>query len=1048
MLKTHRNQEMKKTANIQFQSFRLCPLSKNPTTEWSNKNRERDMKLRTIQQMIDDSSTGYGIICGLVNKICIVDLDFYKFDSETRRATSWANKFTCDFGEDFIDKFDTFTVLTASGGFHLYFIYDPRIGTKSSSATSVDTRSDGGYVVAPGTCIRLENSREIKKYTVLKDREIKKAPEALVLWLMNNLGSGSGSKKTRPNRTMPDEINIMTRINNQFKVSMSDEEILYFFDDGLPDKQFDDYILVQQFTVAIKSIDNPRIRDIWWAILNKRVADKRHFLEGSSWHLFGREKLYEKLNYTNMITLTNFLTGKAQKHSDQGKKMLPYIKIKELPCSHANLRMDSVIDKNFMMVPDVLVSREKLGYKSINEFRQAFKYVKMLLVRSDTATGKSTSVINYMIQTGMPMISIVSRRALGREQVRSWNKTLADAKSIEQFHYWEDIRDEIAEDRKSDKPWNQKSRWSHFKGYNIVCTVDSCDALMEFEDFAGYILYLDETNSLISYMLNTGYIDPKRIRLFGNIKRMVNTATFVIGTDADLSPSCMKLANFCGIEKADYKYINNAFQHNKGVKVYEVSDAQDIINMIKSEDKILVCCDSKTHVILLEKLSKVELGKIQSFVGGVEGDIDLDAHKKVIISPVVINGLDSVMRRRVVAFYACHSIGVNDMAQQVCRCRNIIDLTICFKNKPIQIPDFDDYDHAKTCIENRADNVRKSFETFGITQAPTDDEKAFNELMAMDAYITDCMNTNMFAHFLAKLEQKGFDVSAVRQKYVSFSDSSDIRVGSQRLTQERLDHLNDCVKQFNERGDDDTDFKPLPYNDLRALRRAKNIFDEDVLKRNEFLGIPWGIIIDKNYQKFLLDDYVVSDMKNYMKYQKNDKDNFENLAGKDDFNASKGTSTDMKIDHYKKFCQLIGMTQFETDTWTNECVDIIHRVSDEPEFLGKWDDGDEVWSEGAVEFNGVSGLRLKGLEPEISRDWYEKYRQIYKIRRGTKAPDLTDGSDCLKLWANMTRHLFGDEIIESKQSKKRSEGGMRIYKLNSNVIWEYGEIAGYVSKKS
>ena len=64
-------------------------------------------------------------ICGKINDITVVDLDSYKWKDDN-------HIFYKTFGKDFIKTFNTYTVKTASGGYHLYFKYVdlPNINSK------------------------------------------------------------------------------------------------------------------------------------------------------------------------------------------------------------------------------------------------------------------------------------------------------------------------------------------------------------------------------------------------------------------------------------------------------------------------------------------------------------------------------------------------------------------------------------------------------------------------------------------------------------------------------------------------------------------------------------------------------------------------------------------------------------------------------------------------------------------------------------------------------------------------------------------------------
>ena len=58
------------------------------------------------------------IITGEINNITVFDIDSYKWSDKKEHL------FIKKFSDDFVKRFNTFTVKTAGGGYHLYFKYD------------------------------------------------------------------------------------------------------------------------------------------------------------------------------------------------------------------------------------------------------------------------------------------------------------------------------------------------------------------------------------------------------------------------------------------------------------------------------------------------------------------------------------------------------------------------------------------------------------------------------------------------------------------------------------------------------------------------------------------------------------------------------------------------------------------------------------------------------------------------------------------------------------------------------------------------------------
>lgn len=101
-----------------------------------------------------------GIITGKISGITVVDLDP---DKKTGILSTELNTFP-----------ETFTVRTPSGGYHLYYSYDPTLDNSVKAfpeLPSVDIRNDGGYVVgAHSVTSYLENgTKKGGTYEIVKD---------------------------------------------------------------------------------------------------------------------------------------------------------------------------------------------------------------------------------------------------------------------------------------------------------------------------------------------------------------------------------------------------------------------------------------------------------------------------------------------------------------------------------------------------------------------------------------------------------------------------------------------------------------------------------------------------------------------------------------------------------------------------------------------------------------------------------------------------------------------------------------------------------------
>ena len=140
----------------------------------------------------DNPKANIGIVCQVSNLI-IIDLDIAKGEDP---PIKWSGLQVKN-GEDVfmsickkhndLSAFDTYTVITPSGGKHLYF-YDQNEPIKQGSEVNgwwrVDTRSRGGYIVAEGSQIFDSNSKQPRSYS-----SINASQEILILpdWLRKEL---------------------------------------------------------------------------------------------------------------------------------------------------------------------------------------------------------------------------------------------------------------------------------------------------------------------------------------------------------------------------------------------------------------------------------------------------------------------------------------------------------------------------------------------------------------------------------------------------------------------------------------------------------------------------------------------------------------------------------------------------------------------------------------------------------------------------------------------------------------------------------------------
>ena len=689
------------TEIAKFKRFNLISNSKNPTNEWSKKNRKKSFRRGEFKN-------NSGVPTGKVNNITVVDLDFHKFD------TSHINEFEKEF-KNFVCDFNTYTVQTANDGYHLYFEYDEEIKQTVNNTYHIDIRSDGGYVVSPGSMI------DGKSYKVVNDTTVKPIPVGLRQWLLKNLYTidtqiKSSNKRVRKAREI-------TPVVHKYNFTRSELKTLI---ENLPEKYWsiENYNFLK-FTSFCKFFD---IQDIWDEV-NQTKPGYNH---------------ENNINcYWNYATCNENIIDEIL-----SEEYINYGKYKPIPVNviQPDVKIDTGDEKKY--------PKHKLGYQF---FEPNINY----LVKSDTGTGKTTSFKHYVKDSKKKFISIVSRISLADEQYRVFSEHNITCK-----HY--NIADHL------------------HNGDNIIITIDSIGRMYDV-DFSDYVIFLDEYNSLLKYLVTSDTLASRRSIVYSLFKRIVHNASQIICADADLNDISIK---WMRQHRQNITYIQNSYLHNRNIGAYEIKSFNDLLVKLRTETKFLLCTDSKSNAELIYKELKDD--SICLITGGKEdsrkGDskketLDLDAHKKVIFSPKIMYGVDSTMKRNVYCYYKEHTIEPTGYLQQVARCRNIDELFYLFGKKKFA---FSSKTYDDICMETYKQNM------LGIRYFKEEvNPEVFNEyqnLLNKYLYIQDCYSTNKFAHFRHLLTQRGFVIDT-NEKFLKMKET-EMRVMKKELKQQKFEQFN------------------------------------------------------------------------------------------------------------------------------------------------------------------------------------------------------------------------------------------------------------------
>lgn len=957
-------------------------------------------------------NTNCGVACGKINDIVVLDLDFYKDGDE-----GTINIFNETFGTDYT-IFDTFSVKTGSGGWHLYFKYDPDIKQTTNAETSVDIRNDGGYVVAAGTHFTTSDNK-VKKYTVEHDSTIKVMPPALKQWCLDHLYKGTKMerKQRNPKIKVHNPITNMDVVAKQDEVDLgvytfdlSDNEIEEIFCKGISDKYFNNYSDWLIFTTAMKTLNKV---DLWDKYSRIRGGDNYDYDKNN--------QVYDGITAHNTLFCVEHLAKNST--AEGSDSVLSYTKYKPTEC-HKEMAT-------------ININRNKLGIKDgeqIDFIEEFLDDTRCLVVRSDTGTGKTTSMKKYMKNENCKFLSIVSRISLGKEQ----NKVFQDG-GLE-CNYWEEIQEEMDENNCNAIHYDDFMQWKHNEGRNMCITIDSLIKLADFKDFHGYTLYLDEFNSLVEYFITCGNMNQKRVQIYKLLRKVMHQCTNIVCTDADISDNSLLLLKNWNIQ---YKYINNEYKHNNNIKATEIHNFDDLIAKLKTEPKWMCCADSKTMVDIMERMGGDP--SIKSFTSEHSGDIDLDAHNKVIFSPKIVYGLDSVLERPVFCYYKCHTITPAAMVQQICRNRNITELFYHFHQSGKSCNPYK-YHNIEECKMDILGRDKYGASTFKILDGNESEE--YVNLLAGFLYNYDCYDTNKFAHFINIIKCRGF----ITDRNFQHSDNGksigkeikEMKTEKAKELEYKCNRFNECWKKrnkidekrirynekinklefqlalpFGDEDDVDMDMDDLecyedelkhldvPEYSGEDLDAVKCNFSEGVIKLNEILQIP--------FQKIKMKSSLFYDPKELEKhwgcsamfFDHSDK-LMENIIKEGDFNSNKSTSIKSQVILCRKFKKMIGLKDSYYDT----------PLDDKGYF------NEEV---------------IKPLDKKQLEKFAKEYKTVFRYR-GKDFENLTDSHTCIVMYVKMMKTICGDGIIQKKKTTKDGEHYVK-YKYNmDNVMQQYSII--------
>ena len=763
------NSEKKISNNkyMKYKAVQLYPNSKIPQGRWKKDDscivdlclHNYYKKNRTFK-----NPQNYSLLTGKKNNISVIDIDCNK--DENIHENIFIKKFGAD-PKKWNEELGAFVVGTPSGGFHLYFQYEETLKHGQDEESHIDIRNDGGLILSPG-CIR-----DGKEYIILAGdtEKINKIPDEVRDFIhsipyYNPNKTDNKCKKTRAkiikDKNGKNEIIVEEIIGcdqSLYEYNFPDELIRDIIEGLDQEKYFESYSGWLIFSTAMKQIGR---KDLWEEY-NEAMTSKIYDEEKN-------EMIYNGITGHKTIKAINHLLLNTTTENKNMRTALDYFKLKPTL-------------KN-TIISDIKINRNKLGYEYFKELIKTDK--KFFAIKSDTGTGKTTSFRSLMIDKEFKkrnkFISIVSRVSLGLEQYETFN----------QEGIWCE--------------WYENTGYEPDNNIGYVIQVDSLMKLKYWCDVgatSGCVLFMDEFNSIVKHLFTSETLVHNGIRIpvMELVVELIREARYVFMTDADISDQSLKFLNFIldyndnriGNLKDKFVFIENEYKHNSGKPAEELFNIETMIEMMKKTKKWICPCDeARSCHLLKEQIGDPNIIIIDS---NVNKRYNWDEHDRIIFSPKVIYGLDSVMERPVFCFYQETTIDPKDMLQQINRNRNITKLYYLFQRKKCRDTDFNTLEDAKDDTANLKKWCEKNDHLHQeISRVHPIFQEVFNELK----YNSDCYKSNPYAHFKKLLIERGFNDKTNINQSISKNTKEMLKIDKERMIESVHKDLS-YVKEKNEK---------------------------------------------------------------------------------------------------------------------------------------------------------------------------------------------------------------------------------------------------------
>ncbi len=744
--------------------FHLVAGKKDPTSQWSGSRKPGQKGRNWSKGYKANDANNVGIPCGKINGIIAIDLDFQTIKDEAGKKVGiddyWHSNTDIPFHQAFglpfnaegeteaernkgyIKDWDTLTQMTANGGIHMIFKYDPEVASSHRHPT-IDIQSDGYYIVGHGSKVKNFHG-EMIEYKIINNATIKPMPDELRAWVLDNCYTKEQKTKAKKRK---ERIEDKEKDPNYYKYIMSDEEADKLSADLI--KADGEYITDTskwaKYTTAMK-------------VLGKKSIWDKYSKTGEKYDEERNEQFWNWSDDQGWANMLIHILNVATKTDDAWKGAINLIKMKTI--YNKELNYDTTISATDGKYLGLAIERGVWALEGENDY----------LIHSSTGTGKTTLIKEEYMKKKSKFISITSRKTLAYEQYQVFLKH-----GIKKMIYYGNY----LECPPQDFPTNK----------NVCIQLDSIGKLYQYMDKLGeYEIFLDEYSSLIEYLITSDTLKGKRIQIFTRLMMILRKAKRVIGADADITSYTMRFMNYCRAHtNRPLKLIKNEFEMARGRPAIEHFDLTGFKEELLKEDKYLLATDTKTNALAVfhtwHELTELPLNEDEQYeVGGKmypkyellmgrdskgvvvcltsdnDGMIDLDDFDRVIYSPKIIYGLDSTMRRKVFTMYEERTINPRAMLQQVARCRDPIELRFIFLRKQFKMPVYVDYKET----EGDLLKVENIYDWELLTEQPI--INLYKDILKYIMYNDDAYLTNPYLHFIQMVKQRGWNLQTAPGK--------------------------------------------------------------------------------------------------------------------------------------------------------------------------------------------------------------------------------------------------------------------------------------------